>query len=231
MKKLADMYKDTKVSLKYGANLNEFRNILHDMFKMQPPKESLILAMYERFKPFKLSDGVRENCHVLEEKEVDMLDFMLALNLLARITYDKKLKLLFELCDDDDDKCMTPEDILFMLQRVERVFAIECARVDMNSATLNNFVADNKAEHNFHFIMGMINHLSHKKNLKIKMDNEKANGKDGQNKKNNDDNNGAPKEEDEDNLITYKEFKTAIKSLKSLHKTILPRTLSFKEVL
>ena len=49
----------------------------------------------------------------------------------------------------------------------------------MNSATLNNFVADNKAEHNFHFIMGMINHLSHKKNLKIKMDNEKTNGKDG----------------------------------------------------
>jgi hypothetical protein len=34
VKKLADMYKDTKVSLKYGANLNEFRNILHDMFKM-----------------------------------------------------------------------------------------------------------------------------------------------------------------------------------------------------
>ena len=185
--------------------------------------------MYERFKPFKLSDGVRENCQVIEQKEVDMLDFMLALNLLARITYDQKLKLLFELCDDDDDKCMTPEDILFMLQRVERVFAIECARVDMNSATLNNFVADNKAEHNFHFIMGMINHLSHKKNLKIKMDNEKANGKDGQNKKSNDD--VAPKEEDEDNLITYKEFKTAIKSLKSLHKTILPRTLSFKEVL
>jgi hypothetical protein len=71
--------------------------------------------MYERFKPFKLSDGVRENCQIVEEKEVDMLDFMLALNLLARITYDKKLKLLFELCDDDDDKCMTPEDILFML--------------------------------------------------------------------------------------------------------------------
>ena len=154
------MYKDTKVSLKYGANLNEFRNILHEMFKIQPPAESLIQAMYERFKPFRLSDGVREHTHVVEEKEVDMLDFMLALNLLARITYDKKLKLLFELCDDDDDKCMTPEDILFMLQRVERVFAIECARVDMNSATLNNFVADNKAEHNFHFIMGMINHLS-----------------------------------------------------------------------
>ena len=55
------MYKDTKVSLKYGANLTEFRNILHEMFKIQPPAESLVQAMYERFKPFKLSDGVREN--------------------------------------------------------------------------------------------------------------------------------------------------------------------------
>jgi hypothetical protein len=46
---------------------------------------------------------------------MDALDFILAINLLARTTYDKKLKLLFELCDDDDDGCMTPEDILFML--------------------------------------------------------------------------------------------------------------------
>ena len=49
-----------------------------------------------------------------------MRDFILAMNLLARITYDKKLKLLFELCDDDDDGCMTPEDILQMFMRVER---------------------------------------------------------------------------------------------------------------
>jgi len=78
--------------------------------------------MYERFKPFRL-EGVKEDCHVVNENGMDVLDFVLALNLLARITYDKKLKLLFELCDDDDDGCMTPDDILSMLQRVERVFA------------------------------------------------------------------------------------------------------------
>ena len=37
--------------------------------------------------------------------------------------------------------------------------------------------------------------------------------------------------EEEDNLITYREFINAIKALKTLQKTILPRTLSFKEVL
>lgn len=98
---------------------------------------------------------------------MDTLDFLLALNFLARIVYDKKLKLIFEICDDDDDGCMTSEDILSMLQRVERVFAKESARVNLESAVLDNFVADKKAEHNFHFIMGMIKHqnLQKKKDL------------------------------------------------------------------
>ena len=38
---------------------------------------------------------------------------------------------------------------------------------------------------------------------------------------------------DEDNLITYREFMQALKSMKddSLYKNLLPRTLSFEEVL
>ena len=102
-------------------------------------------AMFERFKPFRL-EGVKNDIQVANEKKMRVLDFILALNLLARIVYDKKLKLLFELCDDDDDGCMTPEDILNMLQKVERVFCKECARVELDSAILNNFVADKKAE-------------------------------------------------------------------------------------
>jgi Ca2+-binding EF-hand superfamily protein len=111
--------------------------------------------MFERFKPFRL-EGIKFDTHIVNEGMVDVLDFILSLNLLARIVYDKKLKLLFELCDDDDDGCMTPDDILNMLQRVERVFAQECSKVDLDSTVLNNFVADKKAETNFHFIMGMI---------------------------------------------------------------------------
>lgn len=38
-------------------------------------------------------------------------------------------------------------------------------------------------------------------------------------------------EEEEDNLITYREFIQAVKNLKTLYKRILPRTLSFREVL
>jgi hypothetical protein len=71
-------------------------------------------CMFERFKPFKI-EGFKDDAHVVIEKEMDTLDFMLALNFLARIVYDKKLMLIFEICDDDDDGCMTSEDILFML--------------------------------------------------------------------------------------------------------------------
>ena len=46
---------------------------------------------------------------------MDVLEFSVTLNFLARIVYDKKLKLIFEICDDDDDGCMTSEDILSML--------------------------------------------------------------------------------------------------------------------
>ena len=119
------------------------------------PAQSLIEAMFHRFKPFRM-DGVREDTHIVNSNQMDVLDFILAMNLLARILYDKKLKLLFYLCDDDEDGCMTPEDILNMLQRVERVFARECSRVDLESTVLDNFVADKRAEMNFHYIMGMI---------------------------------------------------------------------------
>lgn len=37
--------------------------------------------------------------------------------------------------------------------------------------------------------------------------------------------------DNEDNLITYWEFINAIKALKELHPKILPRTLSFRDVL
>lgn len=116
-------------------------------------------AMFDRFKPFRL-EGTKEDTKIVDENGMDVLDFILAINLLSRTTYDKKLKLLFELCDDDDDGCMTPKDILYMLQRVERVFAQECAKVDLESTVLNNFVADQKAENNFHIIMGMIKYQS-----------------------------------------------------------------------
>jgi len=38
---------------------------------------------------------------------------------------------MFQLCDHDQDGCMNPVHILQMLQRLERVFVRETARVDV----------------------------------------------------------------------------------------------------
>jgi hypothetical protein len=87
---------------------------------------------------------------------MDILDFLLAMNFLARLVYEKKMRLMFELCDDDDDGCMRPAEILNMLQKVERIFAKECSKVDVDSIVLQNMIADKKAEQKFQRIMCQI---------------------------------------------------------------------------
>lgn len=70
---------------------------------------------------------------------------------------------MFELCDNDDDGCMNPLQILQMLQKVERLFTRESARIDIGSQVLLNGNADQKAEMNFHFIMAVIRQQAIKK--------------------------------------------------------------------
>ena len=114
IKNLATAFKNHFTTLKQKVQKPMFTKFLNESFKDPEVAPDLINSMYERFKPFRL-EGTKDETHVVQEGGMDVLDFILALNLLARIVYDKKLKLLFELCDDDDDGCMTPDDILNML--------------------------------------------------------------------------------------------------------------------
>ena len=130
--------------------------------------------MYERFRPFRL-EGVKDETKVAKESQMDVLDFLIAMNLLARIVYDKKIKLLFWICDDDEDGCMMPDDILDMLKRVKRIFSAECSRVPLKSATLNNHVADKQSEMFFHFVMSKIELQIRRKEAKLKKEQDEAN--------------------------------------------------------
>ena len=76
---------------------------------------------------------------------------------------------MFELCDDDDDGCMNPVHILQMLQRLERIFIRETAKVDIESQIMLNAIADTRAEKSFHFIMQAIKEQSNKKAWKAKI--------------------------------------------------------------
>ena len=97
-----------------SEKLNRVEKIINQQFSSKPPSSALMKCMIDRFKPYKI-EGFKNDCRIVEENVMDVLDFLLALNFLARIVYDKKLKLIFEICDDDDDGCMTSEDILSML--------------------------------------------------------------------------------------------------------------------
>ena len=95
-------------------DLKNFRTFLYNTFAENKPHERLVAAMFERFKMFRL-EGDREKMGPSNESSMQFLDFILAMTLLARIVQPKKVKLLFDLCDEDEDGCMMPEDILNML--------------------------------------------------------------------------------------------------------------------
>lgn len=65
--------------------------------------------MYNRFRAVRPKE-TGEGIELVEE--MDIVDFLLGMNLLSRTTIDKKIKLMFELCDHDDDGCMNPVHIL-----------------------------------------------------------------------------------------------------------------------
>jgi hypothetical protein len=154
-----------------------YRKIMGEEFKSPPVGEILLNALFERFRPFRCKKN-DDDYEFYQEQALDVLDFLLGLNLLSRIQLDKKIKLMFKLCDTDDDGCMNPGDILVMLQRVERVFVRERSNSQVDSQILLNSQADAKAEKNFHFIMNAIKNQAQKKQwikaLNAQLEEEKA---------------------------------------------------------
>ena len=74
-------------------------------FHKRPTPEHLIQALFNRFRQFRLKD----NSEGIElAPEMDNIDFLLAMDILSRIPMDHKIKLMFELCDNDDDGCQNP---------------------------------------------------------------------------------------------------------------------------
>lgn len=58
---------------------------------------------------------------------------------------------------------MNPVHILQMLQKLERLFGRETARVNVDSQILLNQIADRKAEKRFYFLMAQIKQQAIKK--------------------------------------------------------------------
>lgn len=97
---------------------------------------------------------------------------------------------------------MRADEILFMIQRLERIFCKECAQINLESHLLLQSIADKRAETKFHYIIQVI---------RRKADQGKV--------------------DEGDELITYGEFYEAIRSKPEFYKRILPRTLNIEDVL
>ena len=150
---------------------------------------------------------------------------------------------------------MTPLHILKMLQRLQRLFARETAKVDVQSQIMLNKIADQKSQNNFHLIMDAIK-VQANKNQAIMHRGDKSSktlsasqaipaASSSPDKKAATANKAAQKAAmnvdpvviTEDYLVTYREFFNALRygqETRELYhgpKTLLPRTLAFTDVL
>ena len=75
----------------------------------------MIQALFNRFKASKLNleghfptSGIQA-LNTQGDYQIDMQDFFITCVLLARMIYEKKIKTLFEVCDDDNDGKLSPD--------------------------------------------------------------------------------------------------------------------------
>ena len=93
------------ICLTFSATIRftDFKKILDEEFKKAKPADSLVQYMFESnhlsnntigFRKFKFNDNGTD---IDRKQDMDILDFLLAMNLLARIVYDKKLRSIYSL--------------------------------------------------------------------------------------------------------------------------------------
>lgn len=107
------IYEEKESSNATTIDLEPFTKCLEKVFKNPNPDRLFIEALYHRFKPVRSKEDGANG--VVRDEKMDIVDFLLAMNLLSRTVQEKKIKLMFELCDLDDDGCMNPPQILQML--------------------------------------------------------------------------------------------------------------------
>lgn len=75
--------------------------------------------MFERFKP----DYEIHHCET--HGHTDVLNFLIAIILMAKLINSKKIKLIWKLCDFQEKDYLTSEKVLEMLTRIEKIFCQE----------------------------------------------------------------------------------------------------------
>ncbi len=86
---------------------------------------------------------------LLKPDVVDIMEAVIALCLLARISYEEKISLIFRICDTDNDDCLSVKEISNLCLLIEQVFSRECSLVVFQSTLLLQSLAEKKANMKF----------------------------------------------------------------------------------
>ena len=92
-------------------------------------------------------------------KKIELHDIMLALTLLSRIPSEKKIELIFDLTDVDEDGCLSPDDIYKMIEIIERIFAKENTEMKIQSRILLEDLSRDKAQRRYDWVMRSVGML------------------------------------------------------------------------
>jgi Ca2+-binding EF-hand superfamily protein len=91
--------------------------------------------------------------------EIELHDIMLALTLLSRIPNDKKIELIFDLTDVDEDGCLSPDEVYKMIEVIERIFSKENTEMNISSRVLLEKLSRDKALRRYEWVMRSIGML------------------------------------------------------------------------
>ncbi|KAL4485822.1 hypothetical protein ABPG72_012362 [Tetrahymena utriculariae] len=185
-----------------------FINIIDDQVR-----ELFLDALFERFKLEKLSEKYEDSefskivtQQNIDAEKVDIQDLVISLTILARMSEEQKLKLIFTLTDVDEDECLSTEDIRKMIQRIERNFTVEQSHINSESSCLAQEFALNKSQRRYQWT---IYNLGQKDLTK---DNTKQEGG----------SISGSYELDENKLITWEEFIECLNKKQNLKRKFLP---------
>jgi Ca2+-binding EF-hand superfamily protein len=141
---------------------SNFIRILKKNLKLN--NDSIAEALFKR--NFYIGFGVRkyEGKGQIETiiERIKLHDIMLALTLLSRIPADKKVELIFNLTDVDEDGCLSNDEIYKMIEVIERIFAKENTDMKIASRILLEELSRDKAARRYDWVMRSVVMLKNK---------------------------------------------------------------------
>mmetsp|Transcript_8202 Transcript_8202/g.16157 ORF Transcript_8202/g.16157 Transcript_8202/m.16157 type:complete len:334 (-) Transcript_8202:1994-2995(-) len=93
---------------------------------------------------------------------IDLHDIVIVLTILAKLSDETKLRLVFELTDVDEDGCLSPDEIGRMFEVIERVLNRENSDIKIKSKVLLDQISKDRARRKYDWAMKTVGNLEDK---------------------------------------------------------------------